>query len=153
MEIKKLISTILFCVVAVVAAAQNLSVTYVAKNAVRVRYANKASKSDLPDWLYVKHDELKQADITAVVKGNTLTLKDKTGKTVFKATAHQLAGSEATLAFNSPKDECLFGLGQFQDGYSNVRGLSRRLTQVNTQISIPMLSSSKGYGILWNNYG
>ena len=153
MEIKKLISTILFCVVAVVAAAQNLSVTYVAKNAVRVRYANKASKSDLPDWLYVKHDELKQADITAVVKGNTLTLKDKTGKTVFKATAHQLAGSEATLAFNSPKDECLFGLGQFQDGYSNVRGLSRRLIQVNTQISIPMLISSKGYGILWNNYG
>jgi alpha-D-xyloside xylohydrolase len=62
-------------------------------------------------------------------------------------------GSEATLTFASPKDECLFGLGQFQDGYSNVRGLSRRLTQVNTQISIPMLLSSKGYGILWNNYG
>ena len=34
-----------------------------------------------------------------------------------------------------------------------MRGLSRRLTQVNTQISIPMLLSSKGYGILWNNYG
>ena len=34
-----------------------------------------------------------------------------------------------------------------------MRGLSRRLTQVNTQISIPMLISSKGYGILWNNYG
>jgi alpha-D-xyloside xylohydrolase len=47
----------------------------------------------------------------------------------------------------------LYGLGQFQDGYSNVRGLSRRLTQVNTQISIPMLMSSKGYGVLWNNYG
>ena len=31
---KKLISTILFCVVAVSATAQNLSVTYVAKNAV-----------------------------------------------------------------------------------------------------------------------
>ena len=153
MIIKKLISTILFCVVAMVAAAQNLSVTYVAKNAVRVRYAKQAAKSDLPDWLYVKHDELKQADITVVVKGNTLTVKDKTGKAVFKAIAHQLDGSEAMLAFNSPKDECLFGLGQFQDGYSNVRGLSRRLTQVNTQISIPMLISSKGYGILWNNYG
>ena len=57
------------------------------------------------------------------------------------------------MAFSSPKDEYLFGLGQFQDGYSNVRGLSRRLTQVNTQISLPMLLSSKGYGILWNNYG
>ena len=149
----KLISTILFCVVAMVAAAQNLSVTYVAKNAVRVRYAKQAAKSDLPDWLYVSHDELKQADITAEVDGRTLTVKDKTGKAVFKATDHQLAGSEATLTFDSPKDEYLFGLGQFQDGYSNVRGLSRRLTQVNTQISIPMLISSKGYGILWNNYG
>ena len=149
----KLISTILFCVVAVSATAQNLSVTYVAKNAVRVRYANPATKSDLPDWLYVKHDVLKQADITAVVKGNTLIVKDKSGKAIFTAKAHQLVGSEATLTFDSPKDECLFGLGQFQDGYSNVRGLSRRLTQVNTQISIPMLISSKGYGVLWNNYG
>ena len=127
---KKLISTILFCVVAMVAAAQNLSVTYVAKNAVRVRYANPATKSDLPDWLYVSHDELKQADITAEVDGRTLTVKDNTGKAVFKATDHQLVGSEATLTFDSPKDEYLFGLGQFQDGYSNVRGLSRRLTQV-----------------------
>ncbi len=150
---KKLISTILFCVVAVSATAQNLSVSYVAKNAVRVRYANPATKSDLPDWLYVSHDELKQADITAEVYGRTLTVKDNTGKAVFKATDHQLAGSEATLTFVSPKDEYLFGLGQFQDGYSNVRGLSRRLTQVNTQISIPMLISSKGYGVLWNNYG
>ena len=146
-------STILFCVVAMVAAAQNLSLTYVAKNAVRVRYTNQTAKSDLPDWLYVKHDVLKQADITAVVKGNTLIVKDKSGKAIFTAKGHQLVGSEATLTFDSPKDECLFGLGQFQDGYSNVRGLSRRLTQVNTQISIPMLISSKGYGVLWNNYG
>ena len=71
----------------------------------------------------------------------------------FTATQHQLCNGKATLAFCSPQDEYLFGLGQFQDGYSNVRGLSRRLTQVNTQISIPMLLSSKGYGILWNNYG
>ena len=60
---------------------------------------------------------------------------------------------EATLVIDSPKDEYLYGLGQFQDGFTNIRGLSRRLTQVNTQISIPMLLSSKGYGVLWNNYG
>ena len=64
-----------------------------------------------------------------------------------------MQGTQAQLAFASPKDEYLFGLGQFQDGYSNIRGLSRRLTQVNTQISVPMMLSNKGYGILWNNYG
>ena len=151
--IKKLISTIFFCVVAVSATAQKFTITYVAKNAVRVRFSNTDSKSNLPDWLYVKHDELKKADVVATVNGNSLMIKDKTGKTVFKALSHHVNGDEATLTFDSPKDEYLFGLGQFQDGYSNVRGLSRRLTQVNTQISIPMLMSSKGYGVLWNNYG
>ena len=134
-------------------AQQKLTTSYVAKNAVRVRYADPTVKSELPDWLYVKHDKLAKADVTAQVKDNTLTIKNKAGRTVFSAIRHQLKAGEATLTFDSPKDEFLFGLGQFQDGYSNVRGLSRRLTQVNTQISIPMLISSKGYGILWNNYG
>ena len=151
---KKILSLVLFCAVALSATAQQtLEVTYVAKNAVRVRLADKKTKTDLPDWIYVKHDKLKNADVKAVVKGKTLTIKDKKGNVVFSATNHQLKDGVATLSFDSPKDECLFGLGQFQDGYSNVRGLSRRLTQVNTQISIPMLISSKGYGVLWNNYG
>ena len=34
-----------------------LTVTKVAKNAVRIQYAVGDNKSDLPDWLYVKHDE------------------------------------------------------------------------------------------------
>ena len=42
-------------------------------------------------------------------------------------------------SFITPKDEFLFGTGQFQDCYLNIRGLTRRLTQVNTQISIPMI--------------
>ena len=151
---RKALSMVLWGAVALSATAQpKLTVSYVAKNAVRVRYAEPKSETTLPDWLYVKHDELKKADITAAVKGNTLTIKDKEGRTVFQATTHRFDEGEATLTFNSPKDECLYGLGQFQDGYSNVRGLPRRLTQVNTQISIPMLMSSKGYGVLWNNYG
>lgn len=55
--------------------------------------------------------------------------------------------------FDSPAGEHLFGLGQFQDGHLDVRDLPRRLTQVNTQIAIPMLVSSRGYGLLWHNYG
>jgi alpha-D-xyloside xylohydrolase len=55
--------------------------------------------------------------------------------------------------FVSPSDEHLFGTGQFQDGYVDVRGLTRRLTQVNTQISLPFILSDKGYGLLWHNYG
>ena len=132
-----------------------LTVTPVARNAVRVQYAETPAKSDLPDWLYVRHDEVKDCEVGITIdkKRQRLTLRDKQGRVVFTANSHQMAGTEATLTFVSPKDECLYGLGQFQDGYSNVRGLSRRLTQVNTQISLPMLLSSKGYGVLWNNYG
>src|SRR5208282_1226268 len=55
--------------------------------------------------------------------------------------------------FRSPAGEHLFGSGQFQDGFLDIRDLPRRLTQVNSQIAIPFLLSSKGYGILWHNYG
>jgi len=55
--------------------------------------------------------------------------------------------------FLSPEDEYLFGGGQFQDGFLNIRDLPRRMTQVNTQIAIPFFLSSKGYGLLWHNFG
>ena len=59
----------------------------------------------------------------------------------------------AEQSFDSPSDEYLFGLGQFQDGHYNLRNVTRKLTQVNSQIAIPFLYSSRGYGILWHQYG
>jgi alpha-D-xyloside xylohydrolase len=59
----------------------------------------------------------------------------------------------AEQSFDSPVDEYLFGLGQFQDGHYNLKNVTRKLTQVNTQIAIPFLYSSRGYGILWHQYG
>jgi len=59
----------------------------------------------------------------------------------------------AEQSFDSPSEEYLFGLGQFQDGQYNIRNISRKLIQVNSQIAIPFLYSSRGYGILWHQYG
>jgi alpha-D-xyloside xylohydrolase len=56
-------------------------------------------------------------------------------------------------SFESPNDEYIFGLGQFQDGHYNLKNISRRLTQVNSQISLPFIYSNKGYGLLWHQYG
>lgn len=53
--------------------------------------------------------------------------------------------------FSSPSDEALYGLGQHQEGIFNVRGVPVRLHQANTNISVPFLLSTKGYGLLWNN--
>lgn len=56
-------------------------------------------------------------------------------------------------SFHSDPEEQLFGLGSFQDNQFNLRGVPRRMKQVNTQISIPFLLSNKGYGLLWHQYG
>ena len=132
-----------------------LTVTTIAPNAVRIQYQEGEVKQELPEWIYVNNAPVKEAEVKVDIdpQQQKLSVKDAAGRVVFTATKHQLCNGKATLAFSSPQDEYQFGLGQFQDGFSNVRGLSRRLTQVNTQISIPMLLSSKGYGILWNNYG
>ena len=133
-----------------------LTVTPLSRNAVRIQYAKGDIKSELPEWIYVKQQPFKdRQDISVAIDAQQQVVKvcNAQGQPVFTATNHQFKDGEATLSFVSPDNEFLYGLGQFQDGYSNVRGLSRRLTQVNTQISIPMLISSKGYGILWNNYG
>jgi len=59
----------------------------------------------------------------------------------------------AEQGFESSQDEYLFGLGQFQDGFYNLKNTTRKLIQVNTQIAIPFLVSNKGYGLLWHQYG
>jgi alpha-D-xyloside xylohydrolase len=46
--------------------------------------------------------------------------------------------------------EAFYGLGQHQNGMFNYRGATIELAQDNTDIAIPVLLSSKGYGILWN---
>ena len=140
-----------------------LRLTPLTENALRVEYAEGNQKDSLPEWVYVKTEATKWKDgqtrkmqVKVDAERQILTIMNAEGQSVFVAKGHELtkdATGKARLTIESPKDEHLYGMGQFQDGHNNIRGLSRRLTQVNTQTSIPMLISSKGYGLLWNNYG
>ena len=47
--------------------------------------------------------------------------------------------------------EGLYGLGQHQAGVWNYRGESVDISQDNANISVPLMVSSKGYGIFWNS--
>ncbi len=47
--------------------------------------------------------------------------------------------------------EGLYGLGQHQGGVWNYRGESVDISQDNSNISVPLMLSSKGYGIFWNS--
>ena len=111
-----------------------------------------------------KEIKLSSGAVTVVVNAATgaVTFFSKDGKPVL-AEPPQGARSfdvpsvfEAKLwqvqqTFDSPADESLYGLGQHQEGIFNIRGVPIRLHQANTNISVPFLLSSKGYGILWNN--
>ena len=51
-----------------------------------------------------------------------------------------------------PNDgERLYGLGQHQQGLVDIKGTDLELRQYNSEIFIPLLVSSRGYGILWDN--
>jgi alpha-D-xyloside xylohydrolase len=52
--------------------------------------------------------------------------------------------------FQLPEYEALYGLGQHQSGVFNYRGTSTVLSQVNTDIAVPFLVSTRGYGLIWN---
>jgi len=86
-------------------------------------------------------------------KGKLLLAEQIGGRSVIPSTVQGSPTFIAQQKFESPADEFIFGTGQFQDGFMNIKGLTRRLTQVNTQISIPFIYSNKGYGLLWHNYG
>ena len=67
----------------------------------------------------------------------------------FKDTSGDLFHIE--VCFEAHEDEHLYGLGQHQHGLLDQKGCVIDLIQRNTEVSIPFLVSSRGYGFLWNN--
>lgn len=56
-----------------------------------------------------------------------------------------------TVRFESRDGEKLFGMGQYQQPYLDLKGCILELAQRNSQVSVPFAVSSLGYGFLWNN--
>lgn len=57
------------------------------------------------------------------------------------------------VLFDVRDDERFYGLGQQQHGKLDQKGAVIELVQRNTQVSIPFMLSSLGYGFLWNHPG
>jgi alpha-D-xyloside xylohydrolase len=69
----------------------------------------------------------------------------------FKAAGGDLFHCEAS--FTAFDDERIYGLGQRRHGLLDQKGCVLELTHRNSQVSIPFLVSSRGYGFLWHNPG
>ncbi len=62
-----------------------------------------------------------------------------------------LATYEVAQRWEPNPGEALYGLGQHQFGFVNLKGHSLDLWQHNTEVALPLLVSSRGYGLLWDN--
>jgi alpha-D-xyloside xylohydrolase len=155
-----------------------LSISLLTDNAVRVKFY-KETEGNLPELIFTSGIQVPVFQVSDLpskleikVKNVIVSLDKQTGKLWYtdnsgkvflsekagtrKLTPDSIQGEpcfKSELAFESPADEYIFGLGQFQDGQYNLKNITRRLTQVNCQIAIPFIYSSKGYGLLWHQYG
>ena len=57
----------------------------------------------------------------------------------------------AAVRFRAYDGERFYGLGQHQHGQLDQKGLVVDMMQVNTEVCIPFLFSTRGYGFLWHN--
>jgi alpha-D-xyloside xylohydrolase len=155
-----------------------LSICPLSENAVRIRFFKNISDT-LPELIFTSAKtapkfkvedaplriELKSKNIIVILDKRTgeLSFADNTGKVFLKEkadtrklTPDSVMGEPCFVAgqsFTSDPAERIFGLGQFQDGFYDLRNKTRKLTQVNSQIAIPFIYSNKGYGLLWHQYG
>ncbi len=56
------------------------------------------------------------------------------------------------LEFEWADGEALYGLGSHEEGMLNLRGQHQYLYQENMKVTVPVLVSTRGYGILLDSY-
>jgi alpha-D-xyloside xylohydrolase len=86
--------------------------------------------------------------------GHLLLREAAQGRQFAPATLAGTAVTSCAQSFETAADEGLYGLGQHQLGawnYSSGSGGSVKLAQANTDVGIPVITSSKGYMVLWDN--
>jgi len=86
----------------------------------------------------------------AEVNGGSLVQESSRSLTPEKVNGEDTYRAESMVSIYG-SHEALYGLGQHQAGVWNYRGESVDISQENSNISVPLMLSSKGYGIFWNN--
>jgi len=88
------------------------------------------------------------------LRGNIITAESSSNKTMQPATIVGIDTYNCSTQFKSPADEALFGLGCHpEDSLSiNYKGRDQKLEIKYMTGAIPVLLSTKGYGLMWDNY-
>ena len=84
--------------------------------------------------------------------GGSITKESHCLKVVNREWSPYTAGDyRLTVRFESNDGEKIFGMGQYQQPYMDMKGCLLELAQKNSQTTVPFAVSSMGYGFLWNN--
>jgi alpha-D-xyloside xylohydrolase len=85
---------------------------------------------------------------------NSRTLLKEQGRAVFTPSQIERETSAFSVQqnFKLSAEEGVYGLGQQQLGIMNYRGHTVKIVQANTKAVTPVLVSTAGYGIFWDNY-
>ncbi len=81
--------------------------------------------------------------------------KDADGVHAYVPSARQVIDRQAfhtKLEFEWMEGEALYGLGSHEEGMMNLRGQHQYLYQQNMKVAVPVLLSTRGYGILLDSY-
>ena len=86
----------------------------------------------------------------------TILLRECTdgGALRLRARAHnpRMDGAESPVVmFEANDGEHIYGMGEYQQSVMDLKGSTLELAHRNSQVSIPFMLSSRGYGFLWHN--
>ncbi len=154
-----------------------LRITACSDSIVQVTYAPGETISETPQYAITKKDwapahwsllpdekgykvSTPLVSVNVAKKDGTILFADANGKKLFEDFDRSLTPVEVngektyhSEMFSNLWDstEGFFGLGQHQAGVWNYHGETVDISEANTNISVPIVLSSKGYGIYWNN--
>lgn len=104
--------------------------------------------------LIIRVDRKTNAITYLTAAGKMITSEDKDNKVMHPQTVAGIDTYSCSTTFNSPADEALFGLGCHPtDSLSiNYKGRDQDMAIRYMTGAIPVLLSTKGYGLMWDNY-
>lgn len=102
----------------------------------------------------------KKLQLEVSIPEGIITYLDKSGKVLLQENGRSLkpvilindSGVKLRQNLSLQDDEAIYGWGQFEGGIMNWRGHVAELKQENTGTAVPVFVSTRGYGILWDNY-
>jgi len=112
----------------------------------RISFYNQNGKLLLEEYWRTRHTAMDAAREGAIKEfASALDVEGRELKPIL--------GGDFTLSVRFESDPCekIFGMGQYQHPYLNLKNCDLELAHRNSQASVPFALSNLGYGFLWNN--